>query len=327
MIIFVHNGTHTFVRQDIAILSELEQLQVYAHSPTKKLFKNILGQIRLLFFMLRYIFKARLVYVWFADYHSLLPIFLAKLFGKPAYLVLGGYDTQKITQLGYGVFCKPLRAFFARTSMHLSGTCLCVSNYTRTQALLHAPRTRTMTVYNAIELPQCGRSFPKEKIVLTVALANDMQRYYIKGLDFFIETAKKLPDTDFYIVGIGEALSKQIEVPTNLHIIPPLTRHALAQWYARSAVYCQFSLTESFCLSLVEAIAAGCTPVIVDVGALVEITDEMALVTPRRAKIAAASIQAAFQQKTDEICIKSMKERFSMAKRRAKLHELLKEKK
>ncbi|MDW8438820.1 MAG: glycosyltransferase, partial [Chloroherpetonaceae bacterium] len=98
-----------------------------------------------------------------------------------------------------------------------------------------------------------------------------------KGSDAFIRLAKLMPSTRFVLAGLrGEALKRakrDAEDATNCEILPgPLSLYDdLIPLYERASAYCQFSLSETFGVAVVEAMLCGALPIVFPNGALPEI--------------------------------------------------------
>jgi hypothetical protein len=53
-----------------------------------------------------YLPQSEALFTWFNDYHSLIPIRLAGLFGKSSTIIVGGYDAIANKSLDYGIFLR-----------------------------------------------------------------------------------------------------------------------------------------------------------------------------------------------------------------------------
>jgi len=134
-ILFVYTSFSSFVETDYNILSKFADVKQYKFESSKIIFKMIFEQVKLKIFLLMNIWKYDLIYCWFADYHSFLPILFSKLFKKKSILVLGGYDVTYIPELKYGSFSNPLRSFCAKFSIKNVTLNLSVSDNIRKEAL------------------------------------------------------------------------------------------------------------------------------------------------------------------------------------------------
>jgi hypothetical protein len=81
-ILFVYTNYSTFVKTDFEILSEMHSVKPYQFKPVKGLLKTAWQMLLQLLFLLLNIWKFDAVFIWFADYHSFLPVLFAKLTGK-----------------------------------------------------------------------------------------------------------------------------------------------------------------------------------------------------------------------------------------------------
>lgn len=280
-LLFIYTHNSTFVRGDISILRKNYNLREYQfkNSPKSQL---PLSLFKLFFYLLFNISKYKLIYIWFADYHSFIPTLFGKLFGKKVCLVIGGYDVCRERKYNYGSFSKPLRAYMALQSIKWATCNLCVSKNIERTVNAIAPNAKTITIYNGVQIPtEEITSIPKNeaflvsnKEVLCVALVNTVQAFYIKGIDRYNRIASLLPNIQFVLIGCkpqiftmaGETLAP------NLKLIEAIPHEQLQEYYRTSHVYCQFSRRESFSLSLAEAMSYGMIPVISTAGGMPEVT-------------------------------------------------------
>jgi len=272
ILLFVKKSDSTFVLQDEKILNKYFTVKSIKYGFEPGL-KTIYNQIRLFLWLVKNIWSAHFVYIWFADYHSFLPVLFGKIFKKKSILILGGYDVTYIPELKYGSFSNPLRSFCTKYSMRNATINLAVSDYVKGEALKKVPTANIKVCYNCVSEHYF---YPikniKEKIVLTVGTVNTLQRIKIKGLDFFCEIAKKIPDYKFIIIGTGKNAKRYLKnISNNLEILDKIEHKKLLNYYQRAKVYCQFSMVESFCVTLAESMLCECIGVVRDVGALKEI--------------------------------------------------------
>lgn len=149
---------------------------------------------------------------------------------------------------------------------------LCVSEHIKRVLRYIAPSAKTEILYDGVSFTS-SITRPKDGTVLSVAIASTDQTFYIKGIDRYLEAARTAPDLNFKIVGLNKvALSHLIGVvPDNLEIIPKLPHEELEEYFAKAQVYCQLSRSESFAISLAEAMYHNCAPVITNVGGMPEV--------------------------------------------------------
>lgn len=309
--LFIYTHSSTFVRGDISILRKKYNLKEYQFKNAPK-YQLPLSLIKLFFYLLFNIYKFNLIYIWFADYHSFLPTLFAKLFGKRAYLVIGGYDVCREKKYNYGSFSKPLRGFMSLNSIKWASCNLCVSaNIERTVKAI-APNAKTTVIYNGVlvstaidtslandldsslandldsslandldsslanDLISYSASAKElaQRKVLCVALVGTVQAFYIKGIDRYNRIAALLPHIQFTLVGCSPTVfSLAGSAPSpNLKVVEAVPPEQLVEYYLTSHVYCQFSRRESFSLSLAEAMSYRLIPVISTAGGMPEVT-------------------------------------------------------
>jgi glycosyltransferase involved in cell wall biosynthesis len=227
--------------------------------------------------------KYKMFFIWFADYHSLLPILFAKLFRQKSLLVIGGYDVIRMKTLNYGAFCKKGRGFFTIHSMKQATINLTVSNFVDRKVKYIAPKARRELIYNAINFRNTNENqVEKEKIALTVGMIKDNTVFLRKGIDTFIETARRLPEYNFYVIGANKELFDNIygtNLPDNLHVIGFTDHDKLTEFYQRSKIYIQLSRMDTFCLAIAEAMYFDCVPIITNEGGMPEVTGKFGVKT------------------------------------------------
>jgi len=273
-ILFVYTRLTTFVQGDIDILEKEYRLTLYCVDNTSKT-KQLFAMIRLFVYLLFHINKFDIIYTWFADYHSFLPILFAKHFAKRSYVVIAGYSVSRIRNLKYGSFVNPVRGYMTKYSMTNATLNLCVSKHVQRVVRSIAPMAKCELLYDGITFNSATPT-SKENTVLCVALSSSKQTFYIKGIDRYISVARIAKDIKFVIVGLDKAnLSNLIgEIPDNLEIIPKLPHDELEKYFAKAKVYCQLSRSESFAVSLAEAMYHNCVPVITNIGGMPEVAGD-----------------------------------------------------
>jgi hypothetical protein len=91
-ILLVYFSFSTFVEQDYKILSEKYKVDKYHYIHSKRTFIFFYQFLRQFFFLLFRGWKNDAFLIWFADYHSFLPVLFARIFSKKSAIVVGGYD-------------------------------------------------------------------------------------------------------------------------------------------------------------------------------------------------------------------------------------------
>jgi len=324
-ILLIYPHYSSFVRQDFEILSEKYSVDKYLFNISKKPFVFV-SQFIIQFFKLLFTgWKYDVFYIWFADYHSLLPVLFSRLTFKKSILIIGGYDAGRVRSLNYGVYNQKVRGFFAIQSIKNSSLNLGVSDYVTRKLKYIAPNASSKLLYNCISFNSEQSPSSKDKSVITVALVNSERTLYVKGIDTFIETARILRDIRFIIIGIKKDFKSSLlsDLPENIEIVEPVSHEDLVGYYQKASVYCQFSRIESFCMTLVEAMNFNCHPIITNDGALPEVAGELGEVVPRHPGLIAESIKGKLDQQESRIYRQYVSKHYSMEVRKEKLYSIL----
>jgi hypothetical protein len=279
-ILIIYPTRSPFVREDIDILQRHFQVTEYHHHLDKNPFVFFYQYVRQLVFLL---FNARrfdYLYIWFADYHSFLPVLLGKWFRRTTLMVLGGFDTMSIPQIGYGVFARQnLRAWLAayaiRHANHLLGVDETmfegVNDYVDVSGLQVGVRNFVTGIEGACHVIPTGYDAGywrrgdqrKEMSVLTIGACSDLKVLKRKGLDMFTKVASAMPDIPFTIVGPSVEMQRILmtDAPPNLTVLGYLPQDELRRLASRSKVFCQLSMAEGLPNTLCESMLCECIPV------------------------------------------------------------------
>lgn len=282
-VILFYLNYSTFVKEDDQILTSEFSVRKYRFEASKKPLMFFFEIFKLLFYSILHIPFNDVVYIWFADYHSLLPAFIAKIFRKKVVIVIGGYDAVSIPSINFGVFRKRnFRAFCARKSLQMADLILPVDEslvqgfnlyadpenkgYQIGIAHFVSPISGKIVVVPTGYDPEKWHIIPdtkREKSVITIGGAPDMQTFRRKGLDLLIEAARLMPETMFYIVGLkGKMNDYALQIaPKNVHSLGYLPNDELPLLLNQHKVFAQFSMSEGLPNTLCEAMLCGCIPV------------------------------------------------------------------
>ena len=119
----------------------------------------------------------------------------------------------------------------------------------------------------------------KENLVMSVGnFSMDKPTVKIKGFEYVIEAARRLPEIKFVMVGTGPYMSKlKRKAPPNVEFFSNLSDRALIKLYDRALVYCAPSLAEGFGFTILEAMASGCAVV-----STIDLGQKGRLIKPKR---------------------------------------------
>jgi len=226
-----------------------------------------------------------LTFSWFADIHAASAVFLSKTFRKKSIVIAGGYDVANEPSINYGVmrFPKSKSARIAKFALKYTDKVLAVSEFNKSEALRYVNHKKVELVYNAVDCDKFKPQGEKNKDLVITVGGVTMQTLKKKGLEVFVNTARYLPDIKFIL--IGQAYDTAIEhlkaiAPPNVEFRGYIPHQELPKWYQKAKVYCQLSYRESFGLSLAEAMACGCVPVVTSNAALPEVVGDTGFYAP-----------------------------------------------
>src|SRR5215470_6599139 len=116
------------------------------------------------------VWQSSLVFCWFASWHSLLPVFFARLFNKPSLVVVGGYDTANLPEANYGSQRGGVRRWIARATIKLATHLLVNSESAGKEAITNAGANpnKITVIYHGIEPLAMGPLEGREQLVLTI---------------------------------------------------------------------------------------------------------------------------------------------------------------
>lgn len=251
-ILFTSTFRASFVQQDIILLGNFYSLTVVVATGVRAVVRYLLA-----------LKKATVTYSWFASVYSSLLVLLTKLFGRRSVIVLGGVDVADIRELNYGIWNSWWRAPIVRFGIMHANAVIAVDMFLKIEAMRLAKYDgRNITVlptgYDAEVWKPAGVKHP---LILMVASCPDDARVKIKGVDFFLDAARSLPDLQFVLVGPTAAVVQSLRIPENVRIHAFLPPHDLLLLYQEAKVYAQLSMREGLPNSLCEAMLCECVPV------------------------------------------------------------------
>lgn len=325
-ILSVKKATRSFVEQDVQILRRSFDVRVIDFIFSRK---NPKGTLTTLFNMLKGILWADASFSWFAVSHAAFAVLLSRICGRKSLVVSGGYDVANVPKIGYGVMLSPRGRFIAKFALKHADKVLAVSEFNKNEALNYVDPDKIELVYNAVD---CDRFKPQgkknEDLVIAVGAVTH-RNIKAKGLEVFIKTASYLPDIKF--IHIGRAYDKSIEylkatAPVNVEFAGYIPFAEMPVWYQKAKVYCQLSYRESFCLSLAEAMACSCVPVVTKKAALPELVGDTGFYVPYgNPEATADAIKKALKSDKGEAARQRIKRLFPIQAREKALVKIIRE--
>ena len=267
-ILYVHSRKASFVAIDRAILAERFEVEDL-YQP---------GRVPNPLEVMRGVLRCDLVFGWFASWHTFLPITLAWLMRKPSVLIMGGFDTANMPDIGYGHQQGGLRMHASRWIFRRATRLITNSSYSLTEIERNTPipASRVTVVHHGVPDPFGEEPGAKEREALTVG-AVDRGTLIQKGQLPFVQAAHELPDVPFVLAGkwLDDAVEElRAAAPPSVEFTGWLSQGDLLARYRRAAVYVQASRHEGFGLAVAEAMLAGCVPVVVNATAMPEVVGD-----------------------------------------------------
>ena len=267
-VLFVHNHRARFVQIDLSLLRERYRVEEwYQRGRTVSLPK-----------LTRSLSQNDWVVGWFASWHTLFPVLLARILKRPSILIIGGYDTANLPEIGYGSQRGGIKRWMARTTMNFASRLITNSFYARDEAVRNAgvDPEKIAVIHHGFDLADSPHRISKENMAITVANV-DRDNLHRKGLAPFVRAAALLPDIPFVLIGAwrDDAIEHlRSFAPANVQFTGRLDDAALSTFLARARVYVQASRHEAFGMALAEAMLSECVPVVTRAGALPEVVGE-----------------------------------------------------
>ncbi len=286
IILYIYPEKSSFIRKDIDFLSHRYTVITPGHEWKVKSMTP-LNFLRQLLFLLRFLPKARAVFVMFGGYWSFLPALLGRIAGRPVYIIPGGTDCVSFPSLNYGSLRKPVMRTFIRWSFQLCrelipvDDTLVISKYNYLEKSDYPMQgykyffpgitTPHRVIYNGFD-PGLFNGDPGKKIentFIVLATVGSMPRLKVKGIDLVIYLAEQYRQAAFTIIGIPDWIKSRMgNIPDNVTIYPYLTRELFITFLESSRYVLQLSVSEGFPNALCEAMLCRCVPIGSSVGAI-----------------------------------------------------------
>ena len=318
MFLFVHNALRSFVQVDRDILATEHEVDELDHSVPSHL-TALPASLR----------AADLVFCWFASLHSLGPVLGASLLRKPSVVVVGGYDTACMPEIGYGSMAHPVKRHVVRLICRTASALLVNSNAAKAEVRRHVGVPTPIEVcYHGFAPVSATLPVEREPIALSIGNVS-RESLTRKGHEAFVRAAALAPELRFVLVGqcLDDAadILRRIATP-NVEIVGFMPEPELNRLRSSASAYVQASAHEGFGCALAEAMLAGCIPVVSRRGALPEVAGEFGRWIDEHDPAAIArAVKEALHVSADErkaIAV-SIETRFSLERRRQQLLQIV----
>lgn len=293
-IVFNYQKESTFINKDKYFISLYYPLIIIKYNSNNKIFTPLLF-IYQLFTLIVSWRKYSIVVSEIASYHTFIPSILSFLKLKKHIIILHGTDSNIIPEINYGNLQKPILKWFTSFSIKNATLLLPVSEsliesentfctYKKARFGLKniIPNLKTdyQIVYNCLDATYFKiTNFQRNpNTLLTVAVDLDKEKNFkLKGIDFILKLAQSFPQYQFSILG-SEKIFGYDNSLENVNVIGEKKQSELERYYNNHSFYLQLSNSESFGLSLCEAMLCGCIPIVSNVGMMTKIVDNDELV-------------------------------------------------
>lgn len=351
-IIYVKPNNSSFIRGDEELLSkhfEVSTLLLEQAKGNRVYFKNML---KMCWVLLSKGLSGKFIFVcWFADYHSALMTFFARITGNKSVIFIGGQETVCYPELGKGVYRNKFRGWFVGYS--LRNATQVIANH---QSLIYHEnkyynaenphidgvkhyvkgfKTPVDVVYNGVDPTKFVRDpqiLKQQNLVLTVGTMSHLGDFQNKGFDMFIQVAARRPQWQFVLIGLYKSYLDWVEdnyavskIP-NLKIIPSFCpQDILSENYNKAQVFVQCSITEGMPNTLSEAMLLECIPVGSNINGIPDAIGKTGVVVQHRnVEEVEAAIEKALQMNTSADARQRVIDLFSFHKREKQLYEIFK---
>jgi glycosyltransferase involved in cell wall biosynthesis len=274
-VLYVISRKNTFTRIDREALAERYEVVDYFQPGPVPRIRELIGKLR----------AADVVFGWFASWHTLAALTLARLMRMPTVLIIGGFDTARVPEIGYGNQQDRIRGLRARLAIARADRLITNSNYLQgeIERNLGIPPERVRVVHHGLA-DRFGEPVAEGdgRVALTVGAVHtwNLER---KGHRAFVEAARELPEVEFVLAGRWEddAIDElRALAGDNVTFTGYLSDADLDREFRRAGVYVQASWHEGFGLAVAEAMLAGSVPVVTDAGALPEVVGDTGVTIP-----------------------------------------------
>lgn len=221
------------------------------------------------------------VYAWFASPFSAIAVWLAHQKGIPSIIVAGGFDVADYPPLRHGGRYRRIQKHFIKYALEASDLVLPVSTFNQKELLSFASPKNYKMIYNGVDVDFSAAIPPQHTRPRQVITVGSVDPHYsrIKGHYHFAEVARRLAnEAQFLLIGKIKHKPTMLELERisegNIKFMGHREHAQVIKTFQQSRAYLQLSHYESFGLTVPEAMACGCIPIVTRRGALPEIVKD-----------------------------------------------------
>lgn len=294
MILYTFPVRTAFIERDLEMISPVTQIKPleFTQSPIKLPLYFVIQFFQLLWYLPR----TDQYLCFFGGYHSVLPVWFGRVFGKKCIIQAGGTDCINMPEIGYGNFRKKwLRKAtvysFKNCSLILPvAEALVKQDYSYDPSI--SPKQGLLNLIPDLKTPiqvipngfdtdfwkDLGKVRKAKSFISVATGTSNPSRAIVKGYDLIEKLAERHPDWSFTLVGDSAYFSSN----SNVRILEKKKAAELLDLYNSHQFYLQLSTSEGFPNALGEAMACGCVPIGSAVGAIPEIIGETGIILERK---------------------------------------------
>lgn len=284
-----------------------------------------------------------LYFSWWAS-GSIFPLLISKLVNKPIIIVAGGNEAMLYKDILLNVPAGYLKSSWykkaaTRLCLKLGSKIIVVSRFMVNDVTLLGAN-QPIVVYNSVDTKRFYITNSQRNLV-SIIFKSDESVVRIKRGEQFIRSIpyilKMFPNQQFVIIGKqGNAFLRLVSIADNLGLNKSLSfvgnidNSEMPSWLQRSKVYVQISDTETFGLSIAEAMSCGTHVVVSNRGAIPELVGILGVYVDHNDVLSISegisSILKLEQKEYDRISQllrKRIEENFSYEIRRDKIKEII----
>jgi glycosyltransferase involved in cell wall biosynthesis len=250
----------TFVRQEFELLKKDHNVTAFDLVIHASSFWQIPKYLIATILDWKNIRNSDVVWIWVADYPAIPFIVLARIFRKPIIVTIMGFEVYAGPDIGYGNQLDPIRGAVSRWILRNATRIIVLSEAYKKIVNALVPAANVIVIPGWVDTNLCEEPLP-EKCGVVTSLAKYKVVHLVKNIPLFIEATKGMD---------AKVIVGDVNIPYESFI----------EKLKQAKVYCQLSYTESFCVTLVEAMACGCIPVVTDRDALPEVVGDVGFIVP-----------------------------------------------
>lgn len=265
------------------------------------------------------------VLCWFGCRTAAAAVYLARVCGKPVAVIAGGQDVADLPEIGYGLIKSRRHRRFIRYAFRACNVALPVSECTAAELLKRVQPKAMVVIHNGVDLPRALG--PKQSNAVLCVARVTAATLEVKGIRTLLAAANELRELSFTIVGeVTQDALRRLgpSLPGNVAFTGWLPHESVLALCDRARVYVQPSYYESFGVSVAEAMARGCIPVVTDRGALPEVVGDAGFYFRYGDhRGLCRSIERAMREGVGAVAADRIREHFPIERRAERLHKLI----